>query len=240
VTSSASRKIRKPAAACRLGVLGPSVPADAHGPFADLLAELAFLSSMDKEWADASVRAQAAAMHQVLKTHRPGAGHHVDYLLWLVRAATTAVLGDSLLAAREFLEGETVHVAADPTSWLEHAQESALVACLELLGGVSAASGEDSSASLLATNQRRYEGLWLRAQPLVEQKRAAFELLGHYHLAGAMLKLAQFRAGLLDEQTLRESMKTAFMNVGLAYGRADHTELILAAPLIQGACLTLL
>jgi hypothetical protein len=116
------------------------------------------------------------------------------------------------------------------------------VACLELLGGVSAASGEHSSASRLATNQRRYEGLWLRAQPLVEQKRAAFELLGHYHLAGTMLKLASFRAGLLDddEQTLREAMQNAFVNVGLAYGRADHTELILVAPLIQGACLTLL
>jgi hypothetical protein len=241
VTSPTVSKTQKSAVAPRLGVLGPSVPANVHGPFANLLAELAFLSAVDNVVVDPAVRAQAAAMHQLLKAHRPAASYHLDRLLWLVRTATTAVLGDSLLAAREFLEGEAVRVEADPTSWLEHAQESALVACLELLGSVPAASGEDSAASRLAANQRRYEGPWLRTQPPVEQKRAAFELLGHYHLAGAMLKLAKFRVGLLDDdaQTQRESMKNAFMNVGLAYGRADHTELILVAPLIQGACLTL-
>jgi hypothetical protein len=224
----------------RLGVLGPSVPSEAQGPFADLLAELAFLSAMDKDVPDEPLRDQAASMHRLLKAYRPGQAQHLDYLLWLVRVATTAVVGETLLAAREFLEEEAVRVVAPPASWLEHARESALVACLELLGGFRCASKDAGAAAQLAASQRDYEGVWLRTQPHSEQKRAAFELIGHYRLASTMAKLAKFRAGRIerDEQTMRNDIKDAFVNVGLAYGRADHTELILVAPLIQGACLS--
>lgn len=226
----------------RLNLLGTSVPAEAAQPFPDILAEWSFLAAIGEGANEPAVQAQAGAMHRLLAMHRPADRPHLDHLLWLVRAVTTAALSGPLTAAREFLTGETLCVLASPTSWLDHARESALVACLETLGGVPGAAGEAGAASRLAAAQRRYEGEWLRSQSPSEQQRAAFELLGHYHLSSAMLRLARFRTGKSNDtaQAHRESFRNAFMNVGLAYGRADQVEMTLAATLVQGACQALL
>lgn len=230
---------------------GVTLPKQLQKDFSLFIAQLTFATSLEQNPFDSEVKARSAVMYRELSANRPKQVSREDHLAWLVRTAATATIAGEFGAAKQLVENEELAVSAQPVDWLPYVRETVLVACLELFGGVPRiwGIGGDSAAAQLPVLQRVHEKAWMDAMepcPVPEKKRAAIELLGHYHLASGLMNVARFRAGKLDEvleKTGDEALKAmdrALGHTGLAYGHADETERLLLVPLVKGACRVLL
>jgi hypothetical protein len=230
---------------------GVTLPKHLQKDFSLFIAQLTYATSLEQDPFDSAVKARSAEIFRELRENPPGQVSRVDYLIWLVRAVTTATIAGELESARQLAEREDLTVLTQPEDWLPYVGESVLIACVELFGEVPRnwSIGGDSAAARLPLIQGKYEKAWMDALEPCQvsvKKLAAIELLGHYHLASGLINVARFRAGQLDqvlEKTSEDALKAmdkALGYTGIAYGHADETEWLLLVPLVKGACRVLL